>query len=178
MSYLSFSQFCDVKKEFPCLRSNVSDPLNVEKNRPCIPYSKIGDEIEDCYSAYDEKNTFEFHEQMWGFALQCGNSSTVYMYACQENVDECAQIFCPYRHYQSLRILSVLMIVAVYQVDVAIINMIVHMVKMNTGVHQMISMNNSTIAMENKSERIIIQFLTDKHFHHFNLQQEHFRYYY
>jgi hypothetical protein len=56
---LPFSQFCDVDKEFPCLCSNVSDPLNLTQNRPCIPYTKIGDEIKDCHNAYDEKNTLE-----------------------------------------------------------------------------------------------------------------------
>jgi hypothetical protein len=100
-SNLPFSQFCDTKKEFPCLRSNVSDPLNVEKNPPCIPYSKIGDEIEDCYNAYDEKNTFaSIVGSMWGFFLRCGNFSTIYSYACDKDSDNCAQIFCPYRHYQ------------------------------------------------------------------------------
>jgi hypothetical protein len=100
-SNLPFSEFCDTKKEFPCLRSNVSDPLDLEKNRPCIPYSKIGDEIEDCYNAYDEKNTFEFRDGiMWGFGVRCGNFSTQYLTACQESTDKCAQIVCPYRHYQ------------------------------------------------------------------------------
>ncbi|UJR18731.1 hypothetical protein I4U23_005638 [Adineta vaga] len=58
-SNLSFSNFCVEKNEFPCLRSNVSDPLNFTKNPPCISYKKIGDDIDDCYNAYDEKNTFE-----------------------------------------------------------------------------------------------------------------------
>lgn len=98
---LSFSEFCDTTKEFPCLRSNVSDPLNVEKNRPCIPYSKIGDEIEDCYNAYDEKNTFESQDgTMWGFSIRCGNYSAKYLHACQDAALECAAIFCPYQHYQ------------------------------------------------------------------------------
>ena len=101
-SNLPFSQFCDTKKEFPCLRSNVSNPLNVEKDLTCIPYSKIGDEIEDCYNAYDEKNTFEDYGKMWGFTLHCGNFSSEYIHACQDAVDECAQIFCPHRHYKLL----------------------------------------------------------------------------
>jgi hypothetical protein len=102
-SNLSFSQFCNVETEFPCLRSNVSDPLDLEQNRPCIPYAKIGDEIEDCYNAYDEKNTFEFEDgRMWGFALRCDNFSTEYPLACLDAVHKCAQIFCPYRHYQIL----------------------------------------------------------------------------
>jgi hypothetical protein len=99
-SNLPFSQFCNITIEFPCLRSNVSDPFDFKQNRPCIPYSKIGDDIEDCYNAYDEKNTFAHIEgKMWGFGLRCGNFSTQYPFACQDNTDNCAQIFCPSRHY-------------------------------------------------------------------------------
>jgi hypothetical protein len=80
----TFSQFCDKTKEFPCLRSNVSNPLDFKQNPPCIPYSKIGDEIEDCYNAYDENNTFEvIGGRMWGFSLRCDNSSKQYLHACQ-----------------------------------------------------------------------------------------------
>lgn len=100
-SQLPFGQFCDLKKEFPCLRSNVSNPFYFNESRPCIPYSKIGDEIQDCYNAYDEKNTFHSKAgAMWGFSLQCGNSSSAYIDACTSHFQTCAQIFCPSRYYQ------------------------------------------------------------------------------
>ena len=99
-SNLPFSNFCVKNKEFPCLRSNVSDPLNFTQNRPCIPYEKIGDGIEDCYNAYDEKNTFENTDgNMWGFALQCHNRIYNSLAACQEATGECARILCPHRYY-------------------------------------------------------------------------------
>lgn len=98
---LPFSQFCNTTKEFPCLRSNVSNPFNFIENRPCIAYSKIGDQIEDCYNAYDEKNTFEDkQERMWGFHLRCDNESISYTFACDDSTDKCTQILCPYRHYR------------------------------------------------------------------------------
>jgi hypothetical protein len=98
-SYLPLSDFCNTTIEFPCLRSNVSDPVNLTQNRPCIPYSKIGDGIEDCYNAYDEKNTFESDVDgtMWGFDLGCGEKSWSYLFACEQATDECARILCPYR---------------------------------------------------------------------------------
>lgn len=72
--------FCDVKQECLCLRSNVSDLLHVEKNRPCIPYSKLGDEIEDCYNAYDEKNTFDLSDSPCVPDERCNHINvTVYM---------------------------------------------------------------------------------------------------
>ena len=100
---LPFSTFCNKTTEFPCLRSNVSDPLNFTINRPCIPYAKIGDGIEDCYNAYDEKNTFRSSEDgtMWGFDLRCGQQSFSYLYACEKATKECAKLLCPYRRNQS-----------------------------------------------------------------------------
>jgi hypothetical protein len=50
----------------------------------------------------------------------------------------------------NLPMLFVLMIVVVYQMDVAIVNMIVHMVKMNIGVHQMFTMNRLDIDSQSK----------------------------
>lgn len=97
---ISFSEFCDTKKEFPCLRPNISNPVNLKQDIHCISYSKIGDEIEDCYNAYDEKNTFQIDGRMWGFAFRCANQSMVYPYACAEKFNECAQLFCSYQYYQ------------------------------------------------------------------------------
>ncbi|CAF3940130.1 unnamed protein product [Rotaria sordida] len=53
-----FSTICNISFEFGCYRANVTDPLNIEINRPCINLTQIGDNKEDCYNAYDEKNTF------------------------------------------------------------------------------------------------------------------------
>jgi hypothetical protein len=100
-SNLPFSQFCNIEKEFPCLRSNVSDPLDLIQNRPCISYSKIGDEIEDCYNGYDEKNTLEISGgSMWGFTLRCGKRNILYPYACHDSTDECTKILCHNQYYQ------------------------------------------------------------------------------
>ena len=43
--------------EFPCFRVNVSDPLNITHNRPCINLHQIGDGHVDCAGGLDERNT-------------------------------------------------------------------------------------------------------------------------
>lgn len=97
-SQLPFAKFCKKEMEFPCLRSNVSDPLDVKLHRPCIPYSKIGDEIEDCYNLYDEKNTFEMaNGEMWGYHVRCGDEAVSYRSACEEYTEKCGYIYCPNR---------------------------------------------------------------------------------
>ncbi|CAF1592443.1 unnamed protein product [Rotaria sp. Silwood1] len=57
-SKLPFSNICNTSFEFGCYRSGVLNPLDIEANRPCINLTQIGDGVEDCYNAYDEKNTF------------------------------------------------------------------------------------------------------------------------
>ncbi|CAF1021023.1 unnamed protein product [Rotaria sp. Silwood1] len=52
-----FSKICNTSFEFGCYLSRVSNPLDIQLNRPCINLTQIGDGLEDCYNAYDEKNT-------------------------------------------------------------------------------------------------------------------------
>jgi hypothetical protein len=99
---LPFSEFCKKEKEFPCLRSNVSNPLDVKLNRPCILYEQIGDEIEDCYNSYDEMNTFETStNDMWGYGVRCGNKTVHYADACEIRGEQCGYIYCPNKLSQS-----------------------------------------------------------------------------
>ncbi|CAF3701968.1 unnamed protein product [Rotaria sp. Silwood1] len=50
-----FSNICNTSFEFGCYLSRVSNPLNIQLNHPCINLTQIGDDVEDCYNAYDEK---------------------------------------------------------------------------------------------------------------------------
>jgi hypothetical protein len=93
-----FSNICNISVEFGCLRSGVSDPLNITLNRPCINLTSIGDSVEDCYNAYDEKNTFTAKSEvkgMWGFHFRCGNDHETYAHACAEQITKnCSDILC------------------------------------------------------------------------------------
>ncbi|UJR07518.1 hypothetical protein I4U23_011807 [Adineta vaga] len=98
-----FSRLCDISSEFACYRSDVLNPLDLAMNRPCIKLTQIGDGVEDCYNAYDEKNTFQSmsdKNQMWGFHLRCGNHSQSYSHAClPEEKSDCTKILCSnHRH--------------------------------------------------------------------------------
>ncbi|CAF5220802.1 unnamed protein product, partial [Rotaria magnacalcarata] len=65
-----FSKYCNVSFEFGCYLYGVLNPLNITLNRPCINLTQIGDGVEDCHNAYDEKNTFSSNAGlggMWGF---------------------------------------------------------------------------------------------------------------
>ncbi|CAM4765064.1 unnamed protein product [Rotaria magnacalcarata] len=93
----SFSMFCNSSFEFGCFRSNVENPLNIQSNRPCINLTQIGDEIQDCYNAYDEKNTFEANGGilgMWGFHYRCGSIVDSYQNICSEKDSNCSSILC------------------------------------------------------------------------------------
>jgi hypothetical protein len=61
-----YSSVCNTSFEFGCYRSRVSKPLDIESNRPCINLTQIGDNVEDCYNAYDEKNTFTTNSDVGG----------------------------------------------------------------------------------------------------------------
>jgi hypothetical protein len=104
-SALPFSTICNTSHEFPCYRSGVSNPLDIYINRPCINLNKIGDGIEDCYNAYDEKNTFETHPnsgKMLGFHLRCGNHSEPYISACRsEAKNDCSEILCSNHRFEN-----------------------------------------------------------------------------
>jgi hypothetical protein len=74
--------------------------LDIQTNRPCINLTQIGDGVEDCYNAYDEKNTFTANSDvgdMWGFHLRCGNNYISYPTACEQR-SNCTQILCS--HYR------------------------------------------------------------------------------
>ena len=93
-----FSKFCNTSYEFGCYRSGVFDPLNIWLNRPCINLTQIGDGIENCYNAYDEKNTFQitpFSLDMWGFNFNCANFTARQPYVCQPPLrDNCTKVLC------------------------------------------------------------------------------------
>jgi hypothetical protein len=91
-----FSNICNISFEFGCYLSQVSNPLDIQSNRPCINLTQIGDGVEDCYNAYDEKNTFTANSimaGMWGFHFRCGNYHILYPNACNER-SNCTQILC------------------------------------------------------------------------------------
>jgi hypothetical protein len=95
-----FSNICNTSFEYGCYLSRVSNPLDIQLNRPCINLTQIGDGVEDCYNAYDEKNTFTTNsnvERMWGFNFRCENGHINYQNACNQRIN-CTQIFCP--HYR------------------------------------------------------------------------------
>ena len=93
-----FSTICNVPSELGCYRSRVANSLDISLNRPCINLTQIGDGVEDCYNAYDEKNTFTAKSSvggMWGFHLKCGNYHKTYTSACDTNLgNNCTNILC------------------------------------------------------------------------------------
>jgi hypothetical protein len=95
-----FTKKCNLTIEFPCFLANTTDPLHVEKNRPCINLTQIGDGIEDCYGGLDEKNTLESCDgSMLGFSFHCGNKQcSDYESLCQEKSESCrSKILCYYK---------------------------------------------------------------------------------
>ncbi len=91
-----FSQICNTSFEFGCYRSGVSNPSDIKLNRPCINLTQIGDGVEDCYNAYDEKNTFTTNsilKEMWGFHAHCGSSEQEYLSTCN-GMFSCTNILC------------------------------------------------------------------------------------
>ncbi|CAF3598312.1 unnamed protein product [Rotaria sp. Silwood1] len=95
-----FSKICNTSFEFGCYLSRVSNPLDIQLNRPCINLTQIGDGLEDCYNAYDEKNTLVSNSYiggMWGFHFRCGNHHISYPNAC-DRLSNCTQILCT--HYR------------------------------------------------------------------------------
>jgi hypothetical protein len=96
--YSPFSSICNTSIEFGCYLSQVSDPLNITKNRPCIKLTQIGDGHEDCYNAYDEKNVLEANlstNSMLGFHLRCGNHYEPYASACLPDAkNNCTTVLC------------------------------------------------------------------------------------
>lgn len=97
-----FSTICNTSFEFGCYRSKVSNPLDIRTNRPCINLTQIGDGVEDCYNAYNEKNTFtaaSYVGGMWGFHFRCENDHKIYLDACHPSIQKnCSDLFCPKHH--------------------------------------------------------------------------------
>ncbi|CAF2228918.1 unnamed protein product [Rotaria magnacalcarata] len=88
-----FSKVCNISIELGCYLSQVSNPLDINLNRPCINLTKIGDGIEDCFNAYDEKNTIEARSRMWGFHYRCEDSINLYHLACHR-ITNCSKVLC------------------------------------------------------------------------------------
>jgi hypothetical protein len=84
-NYIPFADICNVSFEYPCFRSNIDDPLNVQLNRPCINLTQIGDGKTDCLSALDERNRLQCSGHgMLGFHFQFNDSLCVsYPHMCQ-----------------------------------------------------------------------------------------------
>ncbi|CAF3891152.1 unnamed protein product [Rotaria sp. Silwood1] len=98
MKIQPFSNKCNLLQEYPCYLNNVAKPLDIVKNRPCIPFSQIGDGIANCYNALDEKNTFDGGDsRMKGYRLQCHDDTFLqYPYVCQN--DTCFDpVLCSYK---------------------------------------------------------------------------------
>ncbi|UJR18900.1 hypothetical protein I4U23_022028 [Adineta vaga] len=93
-----FSNKCNTSFEFGCYRSGVSNPLDIDSNHPCINLSQIGDEVEDCYNAYDERNTFTAQSTvggMWGFHAQCDKIHRRYTDTCIISTNIiCSDVLC------------------------------------------------------------------------------------
>ena len=96
-----FSNICNISFELGCYLSKVSEPLDITRHRPCINLTQIGDGEEDCYNAYDERNTFEIPNQnvwnMWGFHSPCGLYPTV----CENPSKNCTELLCLNHHDKS-----------------------------------------------------------------------------
>ena len=86
-----FSDICDTTFEFPCLLNNVDNPLDIEKYRPCINLTQIGDGIVNCHNAYDERNTVVDKEipEMIGMKLLCENRWFRHEMSCQNLLGAC-----------------------------------------------------------------------------------------
>jgi hypothetical protein len=96
-SNTSFSNICNTSFEFGCYRSAVLNPLDILSNRPCINLTQIGDGVEHCYNAYDEKNTLKSNSRysgMWGFQFRCGNAYEQYRRVCSTMKNNCTQVLC------------------------------------------------------------------------------------
>jgi len=93
-----FSENCNTPFEFGCCRSGVSNALDIDSYHPCINLSQIGDGVEDCYNAYDEKNTFTAQSTvggMWGFHAQCGRVHRRYTDTCIISTNiYCSDVLC------------------------------------------------------------------------------------
>ena len=82
-----FGDFCNISTEFPCLLSNITDPLNIISHRPCINLTLIGDGIDHCHGGLDERNTASgCMSLMKGFDFHCAHDSVCisYLLTCSQ----------------------------------------------------------------------------------------------
>ncbi|CAF1130930.1 unnamed protein product [Adineta steineri] len=89
---------CNTSFEFGCYQTQVTNPLDIESNRPCINLTQIGDGVEHCVNAYDERNTLAVNPgtlEMWGVYFRCGNYTREYPYVCLlKKRANCTEILC------------------------------------------------------------------------------------
>ncbi|CAF4442036.1 unnamed protein product [Rotaria socialis] len=94
----TFSNKCSASVELGCFLSQVSNPLDIKTNRPCVNLTQLGDGIEDCYNAYDERNSLKVRSSisdMLGYQLPCGNFTMKHPFVCQpKNKNNCTLILC------------------------------------------------------------------------------------
>ncbi|CAF0759117.1 unnamed protein product [Adineta steineri] len=95
----TFSEICNTSFEFGCYQAKVANPLDIRLYRPCINLTQIGDGVENCYNAYDEKNTFAVNSEqmtMLGFHFTCKNNTFPYTDGCDSvKENNCTEILCP-----------------------------------------------------------------------------------
>jgi hypothetical protein len=83
--------------EYPCFQANVSDRLNITRNRPCISLHQIGDGRVDCAGGLDERNNLKhcLFSAMLGYYFQCSSTETCVSYSfhcpdkCDDNYVQC-----------------------------------------------------------------------------------------
>jgi hypothetical protein len=93
----SFWKICNFSIEYPCFRVNVTDPLNITHNRPCINLNQIGDGHVDCAGGLDERNNLKHcrSSTMLGYYFQCLSAETCVPYyshcpaKCDDNHVQC-----------------------------------------------------------------------------------------
>jgi hypothetical protein len=93
----SFWKLCNLTVEYPCFRANVSDPLNITQNRPCISLNQIGDDHVDCAGGLDERNNLKhcYLSTMLGNYFHCSSTKTCIPYSshcpakCDGNQVQC-----------------------------------------------------------------------------------------
>ncbi|CAF3630795.1 unnamed protein product [Rotaria sp. Silwood1] len=75
----AFSTICNLSREYPCLRVNMSDDLyTMSHDRLCISLEQIGDGYLDCLGGVDERNFQEHCDRpgMLGRDFLCASSKT------------------------------------------------------------------------------------------------------
>ncbi|CAF1254201.1 unnamed protein product [Adineta steineri] len=86
-----FSNECNTSYEFGCYPSGAWHLSDIKTYRPCVNLTQVGDGIQDCHNAYDEKNTFPSHFHpldMWGYNFRCRHYIAQYKYTCYTARDD------------------------------------------------------------------------------------------